>query len=68
MSIALTLYTNEQRRIADALWAAESLEQVDQIIRQYGAMALTIKELMLAAAFDDISDLEQAQDLLEQFR
>lgn len=64
----LKLQTAEQMKIADLLWAADSMEEVTDILRMFGAPAMVVYELMTAAAFDEVTDTELAKSVLDKFR
>lgn len=59
--------TKEQCEIADLLWACESNEEALQVVRTYGKPAEVVYNMMVAAAFDDVTDVTQAQSILEKF-
>lgn len=61
----LNLNTPKQHAIADALWKAESMNDVQTVIRLFGQEAVTIRDLMVAAAFDNITDVSDAAALLK---
>lgn len=50
--------TPEQVTIANCLWAAQTLVEVEAIVRHYGPIAATIKELIIAAAFDEETNMQ----------
>ena len=64
----LKLQNAAQHKIADLLWAAESMNEVDQILRVFGHDARVVFELMTAATFDDVEDTELAERELARFR
>lgn len=64
----LKLQTAEQMKIADLLWAADSMDEVTDILRMFGAPAMVVYELMTAAAFDEVTDTELAKSVLDKFR
>lgn len=59
--------TAQQHAIADLLWTADSEGQVAEIIHQYGQVAVVVREMMIAAAFDEVNDLTDAQHVLGKF-
>jgi hypothetical protein len=63
----LQLKTKLEHDIADLLWAASSLEQVERIIQQFGAPARAIRDLMLAEALDHEMDYDLAQQILADY-
>lgn len=60
----LTLANAKQHKIADLLWIAVDEQEVAEIIRQYGHDAVVVRELMIAAAMDEIDDTELAAEFL----
>ena len=64
----LKLQNPAQHKIADLLWAAESMNEVEQILRVFGHDARVVYELMTAATFDDCEDTALATEVLDKFR
>ena len=60
--------TTEQKRIADLLWSCQSQAEVNVVLRIYGLQAYVVKEMMIAATYDDIEDVALAQQVLKPFR
>jgi len=60
----LTLANAKQHKIADLLWIAVDEQEVAEIIQQYGRDAVVVRELMIAAAMDEIDDTELAAEFL----
>jgi hypothetical protein len=60
--------TVEQRRIADLLWACQSQAEVNVILRAFGLQAYIVKEMMIAATYDDVEDVALAQQVLKPYR
>jgi hypothetical protein len=60
--------TNEQKRIADLLWSCQSQAEVNVVLRAFGLQAYVVKEMIIAATYDDISDVAEAQHYLKPFR
>lgn len=56
-----------QCEIADLLWACESQAEADVVIRKFGHDAVVVQQMIIAAAFDEITDVSQAQSILEKF-
>lgn len=57
----------KQVAIADLLWAANTQKEVDAVIRVFGHDAIVVQQMMIAAAFDQVDDVSQAQSILEKF-
>ena len=60
----LTLRSPQQHAIADLLWAAQDEAEVQEILDTYGHPALVVREMMIAAAMDEIDDTELAAEFL----
>lgn len=60
----LILPTPQQHAIADLLWSAQDESEVAEIISTYGHVALVVREMMIAAAMDEITDTELATEFL----
>lgn len=56
-----------QVEIADLLWSAQSMEEVEKIIRVFDHDARVVYNMILAASFDEVSDLTEAQQVLGKF-
>jgi hypothetical protein len=56
-----------QVEIADLLWVADSQKEVDAVIRKFGREAVVVQHMIIAAAFDEISDVSQAAEVLGKF-
>lgn len=64
----LLLRTKQQHQIADLLWAAESVEEADAIVQKFGRDAIVVRDLMLAATMDEVTDTDLAVNVLNQIR
>jgi hypothetical protein len=60
--------TAEQARIADLLWACQSQQEVNVVLRAFGLQAYIVKEMIIAASFDDVVDVAEAQQALQPYR
>ena len=60
----LILDTPQQHAIADLLWSAQTEDEVAEIVGTYGHVAIVVRELMIAAAMDEVTDTDLAQDVL----
>jgi hypothetical protein len=56
--------TQRQVEIADLLWVAEDEAEVAAVIRKFGKDAVVVREMMIAAAMDEIDDTELAAEFL----
>jgi len=62
--------TKKETEIADALWNASSEVEVRKIIKEYGATAVSVMNMMVAAVIDkdiDKSDLSEAKEVLSNY-
>lgn len=60
--------SKRQRQIADLLWVAENDAELAVIFRLYGDEARTVQNMMVATALDDVSEVDLANNVLDQFR
>ena len=62
--------TAEQARIADLLWSCQSQAEVNVVLRAFGVEGYIVKEMILAATYDDLAneDVALAQHYLKPFR
>jgi len=60
----LILQTPQQHAIADLLWAAQTEDEVAEIVGTYGRVAVVVREMMIAAAMDEVNDTDIAADIL----
>ena len=64
----LELKSQHQKILADILWEAEDLDQVQKILRLYGTEAEVVYHMMVAAHLDEqVSDFDDAISLLARF-
>ena len=56
-----------QVEIADLLWAADTQQEAQAVIRKFGREAVVVQQMILAAAFDEVSDVSDAQEVLGKF-
>ena len=60
--------TAEQRRIADLMWACQTNEEVNVLLRAFGLEAYIVREMMVAATYDEVEDVALAQQVLKPYR
>ena len=60
----LILKTPEQFVIADLLWACQTSDEVTAILNVFGKEAHVVRELMIAAAMDDVQETNLAERVL----
>jgi hypothetical protein len=66
--ITLEGLTKAQCVIADCLWKADTQEDIAKVIALFGETEVNlIKQLMLAAMFDEVEDVSHANALLKSF-
>lgn len=53
-----------QHQIADLLWVADSEEAANAIVAQFGRDGVIVREMMIAAAMDEIMDTDLVQEVL----
>jgi hypothetical protein len=72
MDIQIAGLTRKQMALADIMWSLEERDAVESFISTLPKSdqrdCRTIIQLMLLAFADEVTDTEQAQQLLEQFR
>jgi hypothetical protein len=56
--------TDEQKRIADLLWNCQSQQEVNIVIRAFGIQAQIVKEMIIAATYDQIQETDLAERVL----
>lgn len=57
-----------QVAIADLLWAAQTQEEVDVVIRVFGPQAVVVQNMLVAAALDEVTEVDQAKEILEALK
>lgn len=64
--------TPEQCEMLDMMWSFESIEELkewmDTLNEEEIIMVLTLKEMLLAHCFDEVTETNIAKDYLKQFR
>ena len=60
--------TAEQARIADLLWSCQSQQEVNVVLRVFGIQGYIVKEMILAATYDQVEDVALAQHYLKPYR
>ena len=68
MPIQLGNLTEEQCKIADILWACETREEADEVVENGGIEFAKIRSLLIAAVFDDVEHVKDAQALIERIK
>ncbi len=64
----LQLQNAQQHKIADLLWVAQSQEEVNAILRVFGHDAQVVYHMMTAASFDDCTDTDLAESVIDSIR
>ena len=60
----LQLSNKRQHEIADLMWEAQTNDEVNKLINQFGHDALVVYHMMVAATFDDTENTDLAMDTL----
>ena len=61
-------FANEKQcAIADLLWAANTQEEAQVVIKVFGPEAVVVYNMIVAATLDEVNDVAQAAELLEKF-
>lgn len=61
-------FANEKQcAIADLLWAANTQEEAQVVIKVFGKEAEVVYNMIVAATLDEVNDVAQAAELLEKF-
>ena len=65
-------FTMLQHVVADMLWACESQEQCDRMIlampEPFRTKAAVVRDMIIAAAFDQCNETDDALEILERFK
>ena len=64
----LQLANQNQHRIANLLWEAKDHKAVTLILREFGHYAHVVYNMMLAAHFDTVYDVDLAQEVLNSIK
>lgn len=67
MSIEIHGLSPEQMKIADMIWQAETMGDVDRIVILYGPDAVIARDMIIAAFYDDELDTDIAKLVLARF-
>jgi hypothetical protein len=72
MDIQITGLNRKQKMLADIIWALDSQEQVLNFIASLPPKdrkeAETVTQLMILAFFDEVTDTQEACQVIDQFR
>ena len=66
--LEITFNTHEQTVIAELLWNCESEREVNVVLKTFGLEAYIVREMMVAATFDQVEDVALAQHFLKPFQ
>lgn len=61
----LVLQNPAQHKIADLLWNAQNMSEVNMILRVFGHDARVVFELMTAATLDQVEDTPEADRVIK---
>lgn len=56
--------THEQTRIAELLWNCETEREVNVVLRAFGIDAYIVREMMVAATYDEVEETTLAERVL----
>lgn len=59
--------TAEQRRIADLMWECQTNDEVNVLLRTFGVEAYIVREMLIAATYDETDSVETAKEYLARF-
>ena len=72
MDITITGLNRKQKMLADIIWALDSQEQVLNFIASLPPKdrkeAETVTQLMILAFLDEVTDTQEANQVIDQFR
>ena len=60
--------TVRQSQIADLMWEAQTNDEVNKLIDQFGHDALVVYHMMVAATYDQVTDTNQAQEFIARVK
>lgn len=60
--------TVRQSQIADLMWEAQTNDEVNKLIDQFGHDALVVYHMMVAATYDQVTDTDQAQEFIARVK
>jgi len=67
--ISIDNVTAQQKVILDALWTAESPDTITALMLVFGkAEVQAMQSMLVAAAFDSVTDTTEANDYLRKFQ
>jgi hypothetical protein len=66
--VNLDKLTDEQCKIADALWACDTFEETEELVESGGIEVAKIRSLLMFAFFDDVPHTTEALNLLKKFK
>lgn len=68
MTIEIQFATAKQVEIAEALWEAETTQEVDSLLVEYGREGYVVRDMILAAKIDEVQDTDLAEQVIERIR
>jgi hypothetical protein len=60
--------TAEQVKIANMLWSAETMYEVEEIVLLHGHDGLVVYHMILAATYDEITDTDLAEQVIAHIK
>lgn len=61
----LQLQNPAQHKIADLLWAAQTMDEVNAVLRVFGHDAHVVYNMMIAATFDQVDNTQDADRVIK---
>ena len=68
MTIEIQFATAKQVEIAEALWEAETTQEVDILLDKYGREGYVVRDMILTAKIDEVQDTDLAEQVIERIR
>ena len=66
--IEITGLNARQAMIADMLWEAPTMKDVAAIVQAIGPDAAVVRDMLVAATYDEFAETDLAEDILRKFR
>jgi hypothetical protein len=60
--------TSRQCMIADMIWEAPTMKDVSAIVQAIGPDAAVVRDMLLAATYDEFAETDLAEDILKKFQ
>lgn len=60
--------TSAQTGIADLMWKAKDMDEVNELIRVFGTDGYIVYNMILAHTFDEIMDVDLAKEVIQKVK